>query len=411
MPLLLSLALRNLGRNRRRTLLTVLMVGAGTALLTMALSMVNGLIFTALQRAAAQAGHVRVVDPDYARREQLFPLAENMPVTAPIVAALEGRPHVLRVVPHIAMGVSAARADQEIGEKFVLLHGAPAAYYQDVLRLQDYLAAGAMPAGEDDALLGKTFAEELGAEVGAELLVLGQTQDGSMAPARVRLAGIVDLGSGMQNRQLFVTLEKARWMADIPEGATEVLIQIDDYGRGKEVAAALRGDAALDGLTVQAWNERQPFDQIEAFFSTIRAIVATIIVFITGLGVLNTMLMSVLERTAEIGVLRAFGLRTWQTVTLFFLEAVFIAAAGGTIGVTLGGTVAGILGQVGINLGDGTSKLPAALPIHATIYPAPTPQILATAFALGLAMALVGGILPAWRAAGIAPVEAMRHRR
>lgn len=411
MALLFSLALRNLGRNRRRTALTVLMVTAGTALLTMALSMVNGLIFTALERAAAQAGHVRVVDPDYARREQLFPLAENLPDSAPVVAAVQGAPGVLNAVPHIAMGVTVALADQEIGEKFVLLHGAPEAYYRDVLALPDYLVAGVMPVGDDEALLGRAFADELGAGVGSELLVLGQTQDGSMSPARLRLSGIVDLGSAMQNRQLFVSMEKARWMADIPGGSTEVLIQLDHYRRGKEVAAGLRALPALQGLEVQAWNERSPFDQIEAFFSTIRVIVASMIVFITGLGVLNTMLMSVLERTAEIGVLRAFGLRTWQTVALFFLEAAAIAAVGGAVGVGVGGSIAGILGRVGINLGEGTSKLPAALPIHETIYPAPTPEILATAFLLGLAMALVGGIVPAWRAAGIAPVEAMRHRR
>ena len=411
MQLLLSLAWRNLGRNRRRTALTVLTVTAGTALLTLALSMVNGLIFQALARAASAAGHVRVVDPDYARREQLFPLAENLPETAALVAAAEGRPGMVAVTPHIAMGVVAARADRELGESFVLLHGAPAGFYADVLHLGDYLVAGALPATEDEAVVGKDFADQVGAEVGTELTVLGQTQDGSPSPLTLRLSGILDLGSGAQNRQLYVSLDKARWMADIPAGATEILIQLDDHDDGREAAAALRALPAFAGLQVQAWDEREPYATLASFFGAVRMIVASIIVFITGLGVLNTMLMSVLERTAEIGVLRAFGLRTWQTGTLFFVEAVAIAVLGGTVGVALGGTVASLLGHVGINLGEGASKLPASLPIHETIYPNPNPQILATAFLLGLVMALVGGILPALRAAQIQPVEAMRHRR
>jgi len=411
MQLLLSLAWRNLGRNRRRTALTVLTVTAGTALLTLALSMVNGLIFQALARAASAAGHVRVVHPEYARREQLFPLAENLPETAALVAAAEGLPGVVAVTPHIAMGVVAARADRELGESFVLLHGAPASFYADVLHLGDYLVVGALPAAEDEALLGKDFAEEVGAEVGTELTVLGQTQDGSPSPLTLRLSGILDLGSGAQNRQLYVSLDKARWMADIPAGATEILIQLDDHDDGREAAAALRTLPAFAGLQVQAWDEREPYATLASFFGAVRMIVASIIVFITGLGVLNTMLMSVLERTAEIGVLRAFGLRTWQTGSLFFIEAVAIAVLGGTVGVALGGTAASFLGHVGINLGEGASKLPASLPIHETIYPNPNPQILATAFLLGLVMALVGGILPALRAAQIQPVEAMRHRR
>lgn len=411
MGLLVALAVRNLGRNRRRTALTVLMVLAGTALLTMALSMVNGLFFTAIARAAAQAGHVRVVDPDYARREQLFPLAENLPDTAALVESLKSRPGVVAVSPHIAMGVVAARGDRELGEDFALLHGAPASFYADVLHLGDYLVTGAMPAGDDEVLVGKSFAQQLEAEVGTELVVMGQTQDGSPSPVSLRVAGIVDLGSGMLNRQLFVSLEKARWMADIPAGATELLVQLDDHDDAAEAASGLRALPELSGLAVEAWSEREPYRTLMAFFTTIRAIVAAVIVFITGLGVLNTMLMSVLERTSEIGVLRAFGLRTWQTVGLFFLEALAISVVGGTAGVALGGTVATILGRVGINLGDGASKLPPALPIHETIYPNPTPEILATAFTLGLVMALIGGIAPALRAARIAPVEAMRHRR
>ena len=143
--------------------------------------------------------------------------------------------------------------------------------------------------------------------------------------------------------------------------------------------------------------------------AAIQAIAAGIIVFITGLGVLNTMLMSVLERTAEIGVMRAFGLRRWQTVVLFFVEAFVLAAIGGLGGILLGAGGVTILGRVGIHLGEGASKLSAAIPINETVYPELTPDILVTGFLLGLAMAVVGGFLPALRAARIQPIDAMRQ--
>lgn len=411
MSLLVSLAIRNLGRNRRRTLLTALTVALGTALLTMALAMLNGIFDSTIERGAGMVGHVRVVNPEYARREQLMPLSDNLPDPAPLVSAIEGQPHVLGVFPHIAMGVTAARDDQEIGEIFALLHGAPAAYYTDVLHLDKQLTAGTMPTTDKEALFGIALLEELGAKVGDKVVLLGQTQDGSPGRARLEVVGAVDLGNRMQNRQVWASLAKVQYVADLDVGATELLIQVDDYQKARAVAADLRKLPALQSLDVHAWDERAPFDAAGALIGTIRGIAASLIVFITGLGVLNTMFMSVLERTGEIGVMRAFGLRRWQTVGLFFVEAIAIAAIGGLAGVALGSPVVLFLHRVGIPLGEGASKLPAALPINQTIYPVLTPQILLTGFTLGLTMALVGGLLPAWRAAGIEPVEAMRHRR
>ncbi|MSQ02700.1 MAG: ABC transporter permease [Myxococcales bacterium] len=411
MDLLLTMALRNLGRNRRRTALTALTVALGTALLTVALSMLNGVLLPTLQKAAGQAGHVRVVDAEYARREQLMPLSENLADTAPIVAALAADPDVLAAFPHIAMGVTGCLESEEIGEKFALLHGAPTAYYTDVLHLDSSLAAGTMPTADDQVLLGRAFAEDIGAGVGSTVILLGQTQDGSPAPARLKVVGLVDLGSRTQNRQLWVSMEKARWMADLEGGATEVLAQVRDYRAADVVAARLRSQQALSGYDVHAWDERSPFDQIGGLLVTIKSVVAGIIVFITGLGVLNTMLMSVLERTGEIGVMRAFGLRRFDTVLLFFFEAIAIAGLGGLGGVALGAAGATILGRVGIHLGEGASKMPATIPINETMYPQLTADVLVTGFLLGLLMAVVGALLPSIRAARIQPVDAMRHRR
>lgn len=411
MGLLLRLAARNLGRNRRRTLLTVLTVAMGTGLLTVALSLLNGILVDALKFAAAATGHVRIVDPDYARREQLMPLAENIPDVSGLLAAVEGQPGVLSAHPHIATGVTGAREDQEIGESFSLLHGAPSAYYTDVMRLQDYLVDGRLPTKRGEVALGREFAGEVGVTLGGVVIVLGQTQDGSPSPARLEVVGTLDLGNKNVNRQSFVVLEEAQWMADVEGGATEILITTADYGTAGELAARLRTLPALAEHDVAAWDERPPFDTLGAFLNSIRGIVAGIIVFITGLGVLNTMLMSVLERTNEIGVLRALGLTRWQTRVMFLVESLSIAVIGGVFGVAGGGAVALYLSRVGIHLGDAAAKAPAAVPLHETVYPYASAETFVVAFLLGLAMAVVGGGLPAWRAANIEPVEAMRHRR
>jgi putative ABC transport system permease protein len=144
----------------------------------------------------------------------------------------------------------------------------------------------------------------------------------------------------------------------------------------------------------------------------LQSIAAGVIVFITALGVLNTMLMSVLERTAEIGVMRAMGMRRGSTVLLFVMEAMGIAAVGGSIGAVIGGLIAYYgLELHGINLGNAVNKMPPGFAIDAVIHGDWEPYMLVQAFMLGLVMAVVGGALPAFRAAQIEPVEAMRSRR
>lgn len=409
--MLFSLALRNALRNRRRSLLTAVTVMLGTTLLTAAMSWVQGVLGGTLDAAARQIGFVRVVDPEYSRREALFPLSENVAQTDALVAAIAKVPGVVGVYPRIMTGVTIAREDDEIGERFGLVVGAPIAYFSESLKLQDSLAAGKLLAADDEVLLGKELVEQTGAQVGQNVILLGQTQDGSMSPVKLKVAGVIDFGNAQQNRQLFVTLEKARWMADIPEGATEVIAVGTDREEAEEMAAAVAALPETQGLEVKAWSQRRPFSEMLGLTQAFRTIAAGVIVFITALGVLNTMLMSVLERTGEIGVLRALGLRRRQVIALFVIEAMGIAAVGGALGAVAGGLLGLYLEVYGVKLGEGMEKMPAAIPMKSVVYGDVTPQILAMALGLGLVMAIVGSVLPAYRASRIEPVEAMRHRR
>ena len=409
--LIFQLALRNVRRNTRRSFLTALMITAGTALLIVGMSWVNGVLGMALEKGAAYSGHVRVVTPRFALKEQLFPLDENMADTAPLVAAIAKVPGVLGVYPRIQLPVTVT-ANEEIGENFALIQGAPLAWLTTILHLDEHLVAGRMPAADDEAIIGLTVAEQTGGVVGGEIVTLGQTQDGSMSPARFKIVGTYDLGSSNQNRIVFSTLEKARYIADIPDGATELLVYTKDRASALAVGRSVAALPELAGLEARSWSERPPWDGFLGVLDAIQLITTGVVVFITALGVFNTMLMSVMERTAEIGVLRAMGLKTGQTVAMFVVEAFGIATVGGLLGAALGGVVSLVwLERIGINLGGAVKGLPSAIPINSTVYGDVTPDHLVTAFLLGLLMALAGAILPAIRATRIQPVEAMRTRR
>jgi putative ABC transport system permease protein len=382
----------------------------GCALLTGAMSWIDGLFGGMLDTAAHNIGNVRVVDPGYAQREQLMPLEHNIPTTAPLEEALRKVPGVEHVYPRIQTGVTAT-VGEEIGERFGLVQGAPLDFFTHELQLDTHLAEGRMLASDDEVVVGKTLVGQIGAKLGDDVVFLGQTQDGSMSPVKLELVGIADLGSTMQNRQIFVTLEKARWLADIPDGATEVLVFGGTRADAPAIAARIRSTPEASKLDVKAWSERKPWTEILGLVGTIKGIATGVIVFITALGVFNTMLMSVLERTAEIGVLRAMGLRRFEVIILFVTEALGIASVGGVVGAAIGGSVAYLwLERRGVDLGTAIDRLPATIPINSTVHAHVTPNALLTAFALGLVMAVLGGWIPAWRASRIEPVDAMRSR-
>lgn len=415
MRLLFSLALRNALRNSRRSLLTALTILLGVALLTCGMAWTTGTFGGILDKGANLMGPVRVVASEFARKEQLMPLSDNVPDAAPLLELARATPGVTGAWPRIQMPVTMTVGD-DIGEHFALVQGAPNEWFDRALDLSGHIVDGHMLAEPDDAVVGTTAAEEVGAHVGDELVLLGQTQDGSISPIKVKVVGISDLGSGPQNRFIYIPLERAQWMADIPDGATEILVYGTTRADAAPIAEALRASIAakpeLARFVVNRWDERPPFSGMTGLIGALQAIAAGVIIFITALGVLNTMLMSVLERTAEIGVMRAMGLRRGATLALFVVEAVGIAVVGGLLGATLGGLVAYYgLELHGINLGNAVNRMPSGLAVDAVVHGDWEPYMFVQSFLLGLVMAVVGGVLPAWRATHIQPVEAMRSRR
>lgn len=420
--LLLSLAARNATRNLIRTGLTASIVVFGTAFLVLGMSWVNGVFGQLTGLAAAGSGHVRVANTEFVRREDLMPLYENITDTAPVVDAITKVPGATGVFPRIVSGVTVTAGD-EIGDVFGLCVGAPMGWYTDQLDLDAKIQAGRMLENDGEIVLGVTLAERVGAVIGTEVVLVGQTQDGSLSPIKGTVVGIAQAGNALIDQEAFVTLEKARYLVDIPNGATEVLI----YGDDRNGATALRdaviaalgptsgatvGEGPSDQkLVVQAWSDRDPWRGFVNMGAYIQGWISGIIVFITALGVWNTMMMSVLERTGEIGVMRAMGLSRLGAVSLFVVEALAIAVIGGALGVALGAIPAYYWLELhGVSLGE-TVVQNLSIPFSNRMYGDFSWDIAVRGFLLALAMALVGSALPAWHAASIQPVEAMRSKR
>jgi putative ABC transport system permease protein len=401
----LKLAFRNTLRNKRRSLLTVGTVFFGTMLLTIALSWIGGIMGAAMDNIVGMVGEVRVSHPDFPVRETLFPLDLNIEDVEPVVTAIEA--HGMDAYPVIRTG-AVVTASEDIGDHFGLIVGAPPAYFSDVLGME--VIDGGPIENDEQIWLGRELAGSIGANVGDDVVFLGQTQDGSISPIKGTTAGIVSTGSFMTDSMAYIPLSKVQWMADIEGGTVEIQAYGPEGANPNALATVLANDPALEGLSVQAWNERSPWNQFYETSRVMNGFLGGIVIFIAALGVLNTMFMSVLERTNEIGVLRAMGMSRLGVVFGFLVEGSVIGVVGSVLGIGLGAIPSLYLEINGVTFSEEIVR-DAGMPMASTFYADFSVETVVTVFIMGLLMALFGALIPALRASFIQPVDAMRRKR
>jgi putative ABC transport system permease protein len=404
---MIQLAARNALRRPARTAFTAGMVTVSVALLLIAISLLGGIFGQILRDGIAGAGDVRIAEREFVRREETLPLYSNLADVEALAKSVEQVEGVRAAEPRIMTGVTVT-VGQEIGDIFARVVGANERYFERT-RLKDKLVAGAWFTGAPGELIaGKWVVDQLHAQVGDELVLLGTTQDGSMSSLKGTLVGVVH-GAGVE-QGIMLPLERAQYLTDLPGAATELLVYGDDYQQAGLLAARARTLPALQQRAVQAWSERDPWKAITGTVQGVMGLMIFIIGLLTALGIWNTMTMTVLERTSELGVLRAMGLSRPRMVALVLFEAIAISVAGGAVGVALGAIPAWVLSTKGIHYGARIAA-DATIGISETMYGQFDATIVARCFLLGVVMAVVGSLVPALRAASIQPVTAMRSGR
>lgn len=405
---LVTLAARNALRNRSRTLLTAGMVVAGTALFINALAWTDGIWDSILESSSDATGHFRVVTDAHAARESLRPLDENLADVETLIGSLKNLDGVVAAFPMIESGVTLS-VGEEIGDVFGLATGAPEGYFLEHLKVDQKVTEGRwFRPGKRELVLGAKLAERTGAVLGDEVVLLGVTQDGSMSPVKGTLVGIARSGGPSIDRRIFLDFETMEWMLDLEGGAMKILIYGQDYRDLDNLAATLEAAKPLQSLNVLSWEELPPWDAQIGIMRGIRTMLVFIIVVLAGLGVWNTMMMSVFERKTEIGVLRAMGMTRLEVVFIFMFEAVVIAIVGGMIGVVAGLIPALYMQSIGIQMPDSILSQ-VDIPMAEVMYAAVTPDIVTMAFWTAFLTALFGSVLPAVRAAFMSPVNAMKR--
>jgi putative ABC transport system permease protein len=265
---------------------------------------------------------------------------------------------------------------------------------------------------EDDnpeAVLGDALARNLGVRVGDTITLLGMARDGSVAADVLTVRGIVASGIDTLDRQL-AEIPLGRFQADFAmNGAANLLVVSGrNLARVQSALPALQRLAQPQKLTVRAWYELEPGLQAAIRLDASSSVLwyASLVVIVVVL-LLNTLLMSVLERTREFGVLLALGMRIGAIGRMVWLELLLLLSAGLAIGIALGGGLAAWYGVHGLPL-PGASGVFAQWGLPDRMYPQVSAFSLFTGPALIAVTTTAAGIFPYLRVRRLRPVTAMR---
>jgi putative ABC transport system permease protein len=404
------LAVRNSMRNRRRSLLTLSAVLIVVAAIAFGQSWMSGIVGSIIESyVRLRAGHVRILHRDYAKKERILPVDLTVEGASDLAARLERLGGITGVAPRIRFG-GLLRAGERAA--FGAGLGVVPDAERNVMRLDDFVVEGRpLRQGEKGILVGAGLAEILGVSCGETVTVMTRTRQGLPSMMELEVVGLVSSGVGRQDRRsFFVTLPRAQELTGLGDEATEVVVMVADPSRSREaareIASVLEGMGARDRYAVLPWQGEGGFASAVGSVIATVGIITGILFFVGGLTIFNTMLMSVFERTREIGMMRALGLRPRGVIALFLLESLVIAGVGGVCGAAVGSGVALYLEAEGLHLGGAMENL--SLPIGDLFHPRWSLRHPLYAFLFGLAMALAAALYPALRASRLAPSESLR---
>jgi len=404
---LVRMAWRNVWRNKRRTLIALVAITLGLVFLAFMDGSIAGFQQAIFGNAVRlQGGNVQVHAPGYREKAKRLPLLPLVDADA-VVQAAQVQPQVVAASRRINTGgfVSSREATMP-----VMTSGIEPELEAPVGLLAQNMARGRYLAADDQdlILIGQAMAAQLKVDVGDRITLLGRATHEQMRRRTMTVVGVYDLGLPEAEKQMvYISLAEAQTLFDLRDQATEVVVALQSVGQEKAVVAALQ--ATLPAYEVASWQELNPeMNQSLQADKQVMGIFGLVVLLIAGVGILNLMLMAVFERTREIGLLAAMGLKRHEILGLFLLEGVLIGLLGSLVGCVLGGLVVVVIGHVGIKLSiAGMGEMMGLLGDR--LYPTLRIDLLLERALTVAVIAALASLYPAWQASRREPAEALHY--
>jgi ABC-type lipoprotein release transport system permease subunit len=396
-----KLAYRNIGRNKTRSLLSALAVGIGMALLLLMASVLEGEMKGALQNTIRlQSGHLQVRPASYEEGKISLKWEDLIENPDQIAEQIKSLPQVTVATPRLIASTILTVRDESKGVQILGIDPDSAANQP----FRDGMLAGEFirPDDREGILVGNVLADKLGLKVNDKVNLLVTTSNGDVNEQLFTIRGIFTTRTpGYDESTIFMPLAKAQAITATENHASTIFVTLQDLNQADAVAQALQGN----NYKILTWRDQNAFiTQFEDFANAFFIILYLIVLGITATVVTNTLVMAVFERTREIGILSAIGMKGRGIMAQFLAEATLLATGGVIGGLIIGGALVAYFTVYGIYIGDyGISGVLFEDHIYAHL----TLENTINLAVLTYIITLIASLYPARLAARMEPVEAL----
>jgi lipoprotein-releasing system permease protein len=404
MPFEWFLALRFLKEGRAQTGLILAGVAVGVGVIVFLSALISGLQTTLVKQTLGSQAHIVVRPPDEAarslsdpavavalRRERAPQRPQSIAQWQQVLEAIQKIESVTATAPTVNGSAFASRG---IAVKAVSLRGVEADSYDRIIGVREKLTEGAFRLTGQDAVIGSELAKDLGLSVGDKLRLTTSTDGGERADV-FTVAGVFDLGNkDVNQRWVFVPIKSAQSLLDLPGGISTIEVRVRDFFEADAVARAI---AARTGLVADSWTTLNKSLLIGLRSQSASSyMIQVFIIIAVALGIASVLVVSVVQKSKEIGILKAVGTSTKTVKRIFLIQGAIVGLFGSAAGSALGTVLALLFARLAQNP-DGSPTFPVDL--NATLF--------LTATVVATATGLIAAVAPAARAAKLDPVEAI----
>jgi len=408
MSLFIRIAWRNVWRQRRRTLLIAGAMGAMMALLVFYDGMIGG-FEQAIYGNAIQllGGNIQAHAPGYSDTVGSKPL---IPLADPdlVVRAAESRPEVVAASKRI---VTDGLVTNREGAFAVSIIGIETEKESRVTPVAENITRGRYlnPDDGDMIVIGQGLATAMSIDIGDRITMVGNSKNEQSRQRTMTIVGIYDVGvPTVEKTSIYMSLAEAQSLFGLDGQVTEVVISLKQIGQEQGVINAING--SVTGYEVETWESSFPeLKQTMDMKTGVMGYMGVFMLSIAAIGILNLLMMAVFERTREIGIVGALGLKPREITILFLLEGTLIGVMGAVIGAALGSTINGVFSVVGMDYSQFASLTEYTALISGNIYTQLVPlKVLQHALTVAI-IATLAAVLPAIQASRREPAEALHY--
>jgi ABC-type lipoprotein release transport system permease subunit len=373
----------------------------GTALLMFVAAFFQGEMRSSMETTLRlNSGHIQVRDAEYDPDKLSVAWEYLIENPEQVAAQIETLDQVQAATPRLmASGIVSVRDDSSGVEIMGIVPESEANEPYRQLVAGDFLTAD----DREGILIGYPLAQSLELQVGDPLTLLVNTSEGSVDEQQFTVRGIFTTGTTAYDKGIvFLPLQKAQAFSGAQNHASMIFVLLKDREQADLVAAAIPGQS----FQVKTWEElNELLVLINDFSNAYITMINLIVLGVTATVIVNTLLMSVFERTREIGILSSIGMKGRQIVSLFLAEASLLALGGIAFGSLAGWALAAYFGRVGIYFGD--LGISGGMVLPDRIYPFLTLESAVNLIITAFIVTLLASLYPARMASRMEPVEAL----